>query len=199
MDGTDSPVMGKFDLAKAILETGSFYWKATTQFTLASGRVSEYYVNCKQLLAHPQYRRILAELIAQHLKGWDVQAVGGMEIGAIPIATAVSDYVYDRTGRELRTFVVRKKAKDHGMKHAVEGAFQAGDRVLVVDDVLTTGQATIDAITQARAAGLDVTQALVIVDRQEDNGRQRVEALGVPLTSLLTLQDLKDLKGKPDA
>jgi len=179
--------MGKFDLARALLETGSFHWKATPQFTLASGRASEYYVNCKQLLAHPQYRRIL------------VQAVGGMEIGAIPISTAVSDYVYDRTGRELRTFVVRKKAKDHGMKHAVEGAFQAGDRVLVVDDVLTTGQATIDAITQARAAGLDVQQALVIVDRQEDNGRQRVEALGVPLTSLLTLQDLKDLKGKPDA
>ena len=191
--------MGKMDLAKAVLETGSFHWKATPQFTLASGRASEYYVNCKQLLAHPRYRRILAELIAQHLKGWDVQAIGGMEIGAIPIATAVSDYVFDRTDRELRTFVVRKKAKDHGMKHAVEGAFQAGDRVLVVDDVLTTGQATIDAITQARAAGLDVQQALVIVDRQEDNGRQRVEALGVPLTSLLTLQDLKDLKGTPDA
>jgi orotate phosphoribosyltransferase len=190
--------MGKLDLAKAILETGSFHWKMTPQFTLASGRVSQYYVDCKQLLSHPKYRRILAELIAEHLKGWDVQAVGGMEIGAIPIATAVSDYMYDRTGRELRTFVVRKKPKDHGMKHAVEGAFQPGDRVLVVDDVLTTGQATIDAITQARAAVLDVRYALVLVDRQEDSGRQRVEALGVPLSSLLTLQDLKDLKGHPD-
>jgi len=190
--------MGKLDLAKAILTTGSFHWRATPQFTLASGRVSEYYVNCKQLLSHPKYRRLLAELIADHLKGWDVQAVGGMEIGAIPIATAVTDYVYDRTGRELRTFVVRKKAKDHGMKHAVEGAFQPGDRVAVMDDVLTTGQATIDAIEQARAAGLNVRHALVLVDRQEDNGRQRVEALGVPLTSLLTLQDLKDLKGHPD-
>ncbi len=190
--------MGKLDLAKAILETGSFHWKMTPQFTLASGRVSQYYVDCKQLLSHPKYRRILAELIAEHLKGWDVQAVGGMEIGAIPIATAVSDYMYDRTGRELRTFVVRKKPKDHGMKHALEGAFQPGDRVLVVDDVLTTGQATIDAITQARAAVLDVRYALVLVDRQEDSGRQRVEALGVPLSSLLTLQDLKDLKGHPD-
>ena len=74
---------------------------------------------------------------------------------------------------------------------------QSGDRVLILDDVLTTGQATIDAITQARAAGLDVRQALVIVDRQEEGGRQRVEALGIPLTSLLTLQDLKDLRGKP--
>jgi len=190
--------MGKLDLAKAILATGSFHWKTRSQFTLASGRVSEYYVNCKQLLSHPKYRRLLAELIADHLEGWDIQAVGGMEIGAIPIATAVSDYVYDRTGRELRTFAVRKKPKDHGMKHAVEGAFESGDRVLVVDDVLTTGQATIDAITHARAAGLDVCHALVLVDRQEDGGRARVEALGVPLTSLLTLQDLKNLKGQPD-
>jgi len=190
--------MGKLDLAKAILAAGSFHWKTRPQFTLASGRVSEYYVNCKQLLSHPKYRRLLAELIADHLKGWDIQAVGGMEIGAIPIATAVADYVYDRTGGELRTFVVRKKPKDNGMKHAVGGAFESGDRVLVVDDVLTTGQATIDAITHARAAGLDVRHALVLVDRQEDGGRARVEALGVPLTSLLTLQDLKNLKGQPD-
>jgi len=190
--------MGKLELAKAIIETGSFHWESAPRFTLASGRVSEYYVNCKQILSHPRYRRILAELIAEHLAGWDLQAIGGMEIGAIPIATAVSDYLYAQKGREVRTFVVRKKPKDHGMKHAVEGAFQSGDRVLVVDDVLTTGQATIDAINQARAAGLDVRQVLVIVDRQEDNGRQGVEALGIPLTSLLTLQDLKDLKGKPN-
>jgi len=85
------------------------------------------------------------------------------------------------------------------MKHAVEGSFQAGDRVVVVDDVLTTGQATIDAITQTRAAGLDVKHALVIVDRQEDQGRQRVEAMGVLLISLLTLQDLKELQGRPHA
>ncbi len=191
--------MSTSDLGKAILETGSFHWKAAPQFTLASGRVSEYYVNCKQLLSHPKYRRILAELIAGHLKSWDVQAVGGMEIGAIPMATAVSDYVYEHGGRELRTFVVRKKPKDHGMKHAVEGAFKSGDHVLILDDVLTTGQATLDAVLQARAAGLDVAHALVIVDRQEDGGRQRVEALGVPLTSLLTLTDLKALKGQPDA
>jgi orotate phosphoribosyltransferase len=187
--------MSKLDLAKAIVETGSFHWETTPRFTLASGRVSEYYVNCKQILSHPRYRRLVAELIAEHVSKWDMQAIGGMEIGAIPIATAVSDYLYERTGRELRTFVVRKKPKDHGMQHTVEGAIQPGDHVLIVDDVLTTGQATIDAITQARAAGLEMRHALVIVDRQEDNGRRRVEALGVSLTSLLTLEDLKALKG----
>jgi orotate phosphoribosyltransferase len=190
--------MAKSHLAKAIVDTDSFHWASTARYTLASGRVSEYYVNCKQILSHPRHRRLVAELISAHLASWEVQAIGGMEIGAIPIATAVSDYVYAHKGRELRTFVVRKKAKDHGMKHAVEGCFQTGDRVLIVDDVLTTGQATIDAINQARAAGLDVKHALVIVDRQEDSGRERVEALGVPVTSLLTLQDLKELKGKPE-
>lgn len=181
-----------------MIDVGAFYWESTPRFTLASGRASEYYVNCKQLLSHPRYRRIVAELIADHLTSWDVQAIGGMEIGAIPIATSVSDYLYAQKGRELRTFVVRKKAKDHGMKHTVEGSFQAGDGVLVVDDVLTTGQATIDGIQQARTAGLDVKHALVIVDRQEDDGRQRVENTGVHLVSLLTLQELKDLKGKPN-
>jgi orotate phosphoribosyltransferase len=190
--------MSKLELARAMIEMGAFYWETTARFTLASGRASEYYVNCKQVLSHPRYRRIVAELIADHLAPWDVQAIGGMEIGAIPIATSVSDYLYAQKGRELRTFVVRKKAKDHGMKHTVEGSFQAGDRVLIVDDVLTTGQATIDGIQQARAAGLDVKHALVIVDRQEDHGRQRVEDAGVHLVSLLTLQELKDLKGKPN-
>ncbi|HEY3197691.1 MAG TPA: orotate phosphoribosyltransferase [Nitrospirales bacterium] len=190
--------MGKSELAKAMLDSGAFHWEQTPRFTLASGRVSEYYVNCKQLLSHPRYRRIIAELIADQLAEWDLQAIGGMEIGAIPIATSVSDYVFMQKGRELRTFVVRKKAKDHGMKHTVEGSFLTGDRVIVVDDVLTTGQATIDAIQQARTAGLNVQHALVIVDRGEDHGRDRVEALGVPLTSLLTLQDLKDLQGKPN-
>jgi orotate phosphoribosyltransferase len=189
--------MGKSELARAMLQSGAFHWEPTPRFTLASGRVSEYYVNCKQLLSHPRYRRMIAELIADHVAAWDIHAIGGMEIGAIPIATSVSDYLFIQKGRELRTFVVRKKAKDHGLKHTVEGSFQAGDRVIVVDDVLTTGQATIDAIHQARTAGLDVRHALVIVDRGEDQGRERVEAAGVPLTSLLTLQDLKDLKGSP--
>jgi len=190
--------MSKHDLAQAILDTGSFHWALTPRFTLASGRVSEYYVNCKQILSYPRYRRIVAELIAERVTA-EVQALGGMEIGAIPMATTVSDYLYALSKREVRTFVVRKKPKDHGMKHAVEGAFQSGDRVLILDDVLTTGQATMDAIVQARAAGLDVQQALVIVDRQEDGGRERIEATGIPLVSLLTLQDLKDLRGAPTA
>src|SRR5207245_9988163 len=101
-------------------------------------------------------------------------------------------------GVEVRTLVVGKKCKGHGLKHEVEGTFESADSVLVVAELPTTGQATIDAITHARAAGLDVRHALVLVDRQEDGGRARVEALGVPLTSLLTLQDLKNLKGQPD-
>src|SRR5437773_1151121 len=89
--------MGKLDLAKAILATGSFHWKATPQFTLAAGRISDYYVNCKQLLSHPKYRRLLAELIADHLKGWDVEAVGGVETGTQTTATSESRHSASRS------------------------------------------------------------------------------------------------------
>ena len=158
------------------------------------------------LLDASAFRRTV-ELMAGPFRGAEVTRVVSIEsrgflLGA-PIALAL----------DAGLVPIRKPGKLPSERGRVEYALEYGtdalemhsdavgarDRVLVVDDVLTTGQATIDAITQARAAGLDVRHALVLVDRQEDGGRQRVEALGVSLTSLLTLQDLKDLKGKPDA
>jgi len=116
----------------------------------------------------------------------------GLEIGAISIATTVSDYCYEATPRrDWRTFVVRKQAKDHGLGKLIEGAVRSGDHALIVDDVLTSGGALLKAIAAAREAGLVVSQALVIVDRKEQDGRARVEQEGVSLISLLTIEDLR--------
>jgi len=93
--------------------------------------------------------------------------------------------------RDWRTFVVRKQAKDHGLGKLIEGAVRSGDRALIVDDVLTSGGALLKAIAAARQAGLVVSQALVIVDRKEQDGRARVEQEGVSLISLLTIDDLR--------
>ncbi|HAN92929.1 MAG TPA: orotate phosphoribosyltransferase, partial [Nitrospira sp.] len=92
--------------------------------------------------------------------------------------------------REWRTFFVRKQPKDHGLGRLVEGVVQAGDRALIVDDVLTSGGSVLKAIAAAREAGLKVTDAVVIVDRKEQDGRARVEATGVKVVSLLTIDDL---------
>jgi orotate phosphoribosyltransferase len=133
----------------------------------------------------------VGQLAHDALAGVTIDCLGGLEIGAISIATTISDYGYGATPRrEWRTFVVRKIAKDHGLGKLIEGAVRAGDRALIVDDVLTSGGSLLKAIAAARQAGLVVNQELVIVDRKEQDGRARVEQEGVSLISLLTIDDL---------
>lgn len=183
--------MLKEDLARAFLATQSFKWTPDGGFKLASGAVSPYYVDCRILMAHPAPRHLVARLAFEHLKALEFDSIGGLEIGAIAIATAISDYAYHATPRrEWRTFVVRKQAKDHGLGKLLEGAVKPGDRTVVVDDVLTSGGSIITAVTAARDAGQGVSHALVIVDRQEQDGRARIEAQGIALLSLLTIHDL---------
>ena len=136
-------------------------------------------------------RRLVGHLAHDALAGVTIDCLGGLEIGAISIATTISDYGYGTTPRrEWRTFVVRKQAKDHGLGKLIEGGVRSGDRALIVDDVLTSGGSLLKAVAAARGAGLTVTHALVIVDRKEQDGRRTVEAEGLVLVSLLTIDDL---------
>ena len=184
-------VSASHQLARAFHDTGSFRWDQQKGFTLASGQVSPFYVDCRALMAHPYARRLVGQLAHSALMGVEIDCLGGLEIGAISIATTISDFAYAaETKRQWRTFVVRKQAKDHGLGKLIEGAIRSGDRALIVDDVLTSGGSLLKAVGSAREAGLVVTHALVIVDRKEQNGRMKVEQDGVKLISLLTIDDL---------
>lgn len=181
----------KEDLAKSFHDTHSFKWDKEKGFTLASGQVSPFYVDCRALMAHPSARRLVGQLAHEALAGVTIDCLGGLEIGAIAIATTISDFAYAASPRrDWRTFVVRKQAKDHGLGKLIEGASRPGDRALIVDDVLTSGGSLLKAIAAARQAGLTVTHALVIVDRKEQEGRAKVEEEGIALMSLLTIEDL---------
>lgn len=183
--------MLKHQLAQAFLDTASFQWDPHQGFRLASGAMSPFYVDCRVLLAHPRARHLVAQLAFDSLSRLDLDCLGGMELGAIPLATAISAYALTASPpREWRTFVVRKQAKDHGLGKLIEGAAKSGDRAVVVDDVLTSGGSLIRAVQAARQAGLEVEHALVVVDREEQDGRARVEAEGVKVLSLLSVQDL---------
>jgi orotate phosphoribosyltransferase len=185
------------DLARAFHDTQSFKWDSIKGFTLASGQTSPFYVDCRSLMAYPGSRRLVGHLAHDALAGVTIDCLGGLEIGAIAIATTISDYCYGTTPRrDWRTFVVRKQAKDHGLGKLIEGAVCSGDRALIVDDVLTSGGSLLKAIVAARQAGLVVSQALVIVDRKERDGRARVEQEGVSLISLLTIDDLTRQQGR---
>ena len=170
----------------------AFQWDPGKGFVLASGETSPYYVDCRALLGHPDARWLVAQLAYAAIRDLSLDAVGGLEIGAIPLATAISDYAFaTQPSKTYRTFVVRKQAKGHGLGKRIEGAVKPNDRVLVVDDVLTSGGSLLQALQAAREAQLHVSHALVIVDRQEQEGKQKIEAQGVSLISLLTLDDLK--------
>ncbi len=184
------------ELIAAFHHTQSFKWDPKGGFKLASGLLSPFYVDCRTLMAFPHARHLVAQLAYEVTKDLDVDCLGGLELGAISIATTISDHAYRaKPQRDWRTFVVRKQAKAHGLGKLLEGVVMAGDRALIVDDVLTSGGSVVKAITAAREAGLDVKDALVIVDRKEQDGRARVEQTGVRVMSLLTIDDL--MKGRP--
>lgn len=162
------------------------------RFTLASGRESDLYLNLKPTMMDPRGARLCAEaLLARVPAGADY--VGGLEMGAVPVIAAMAA-LSDARGRPVRTFFVRKTAKDHGTREVVEGLADgeslAGKRVLVIDDVATTGGSALKAIEAARAAGAVVTHALVIVDRGEGGG-ETLAAAGVDLDSVFTGDDFR--------
>ncbi|MCC2641637.1 MAG: pyrE [Nitrospira sp.] len=184
------------ELIDVFHHTQSFKWDPKGGFKLASGLLSPFYVDCRALMSFPHARHLVAQLAWEAIKDYQVDGIGGLEIGAISIATTISDHAYRANPkRDWRTFVVRKQAKDHGLKKLVEGAVIAGDRALIVDDVLTSGGSVVKAILAAREMGLNVQDALVIVDRKEQEGRARVEKTGVRVVSLLTIDGL--MKGQP--
>lgn len=179
-----------------LLLASSFLHSETPRFPLASGKLSRYYIDCRKVLSHARARELAGDLILEKLGGGlRVDAVGGLLVGAYPVAIAVSDAAA-RAGKAIAAFAVRKEPKGHGLKNFLEGDVEKGQRVLVVDDVVTSGQSTVQAIERCRAQGLEVVRAVALVDRQEENGRENVEKTGVGFEAVLTLADLLSAQGK---
>ena len=137
------------------------------KFILASGRESDFYLDLKPTMFDPEGANVVAELVLERLKDVKVDYVGGMEVGAIPIVTAVS-VLSVNAARPIPGFFVRKKSKDHGTRKLVDGVSDlSGKDVVIIDDVTTTGASAMDAVAAAREAGANVVLILSIVDRGE--------------------------------
>ncbi len=179
-------------LLKAFHDLEAFKWNAQEGFRLASGKTSPYYVDCRIVLAHPYSRHLVAQLAFDLLKTQDFHLIGGLEIGAIPLATSISDFAFSSDDqRNWRTYVVRKQAKDHGLGKLIEGTFKPTEKAVVVDDVLTTGGSLLKATEAARNQGLEVSHTFVIVDRSNNERQDFLTQQGLSLLSLITLDDLK--------
>src|SRR3954451_5408613 len=152
------------DPRRRLLELFKARAVAFGDFTLASGKKSRYYINSKKVLFHGEAIALLGELLYDATRDLDIHAVGGLEVGAIPMATAAV-LRFQQAGRTLEGFFVRKQAKVHGSQERVEGRVNAGDRVVIVDDVLTTGESVVQAIEAVEAVGAKVLRVVCIVDR----------------------------------
>ena len=158
-------------------------------FKLASGTLSHHYVDCKRALSYPETRMLLGPLMLAAAGDVEFDAVGGLELGAYPIGVALSDAA-SRQGRKIRSFIIRKTPKEHGMQKLVEGSVFPSDRVLIVDAVITRGDSIIKAIQSSRAEGFHAVGVVAIVDREEVNGRANIEAEGVWVKAIMTLDEL---------
>ena len=190
-DGYTEKRSSKAEQLLEFLVKTSYHESPTAIYHLSSGKWSQYYIDCKMALSYSEARKLTAELILEKLTDGSIDAVGGLALGAYPIAIAVSDLLSHQWKKDIRAFIVRKDPKTHGLQKYLEGDVHPGERVLIVDDVITTGGSTLTAIEKSRDADLTIIQAIAIIDREEDKGRQRIEKAGVAFDAIFTLSDLR--------
>lgn len=175
----------------AIVRERSFSSGGETK--LASGRSSTFYFNMKPTMLDPEGGHLIATLILERLRSVEADMVGGLEMGAVPLAVATA-VLSKEAGRPMRAFFVRKQAKEHGARKLVEGLGPgetlAGKRVAILEDVTTTGGSSMKAVEAVRAEGGEVALVLTVVDRLE-GAAETFRAARIPFDAILTAGDFR--------
>jgi orotate phosphoribosyltransferase len=170
----------------------------TGEFTLASGKKSNFYMDARLTTMSPDGLKLIGALGLSAIidARWAVDAVGGLTLGADPISYAIS-YASASTPHPLRAFTVRKQAKEHGTAKLIEGPVYNGDRVAIIEDVVTTGDSALRAIAAARNANIIVVGVLALIDREE-GGRNAIERIGIPVVSLVRATEILSARNAQD-
>lgn len=161
------------------------------EITLSSGLKSNFYIDMKQTMLHAQGNYLICHMMLKKLEGIDISGVGGMSIGADPLSTGVSMLSLSQK-KPLHAIYIRKEPKKHGTNEWVEGLnnFSKGEKVFILEDVVTTGGSSLKAIERAELAGFKVLGVLTCVDRQE-GGREKIEEKGYKFISLVTKNEIE--------
>jgi orotate phosphoribosyltransferase len=183
--GVDLDPVAKAELAGLVRELAVVRGRVV----LASGAEADYYVDLRRATLHHAAAPLIGRQLRQLTADWDYAAVGGLTLGADPVACALL-HVASASGVALDAFVVRKGAKGHGLQRQIEGPDVAGRRVLAVEDTSTTGGSVLTAVAALREAGAEVVGVATVVDRAT-GARQAIEAAGLPYRYLLDLADLE--------
>ncbi len=179
--------MMRQELIRMICEK-SFKYSDKPVFKLASGGLSSFYVNCKPTTLSPRGMFLVGHLVFEAVKDVNPDGVGGLTFGADPIAVAAA-FASELNHQPIKAFSIRKTLKDHGIVNWVEGDMAKGERVAIIEDVVTTGGSTIQAIERARAMGLDVVKVVTLIDRQE-GGMENIRKLVPDVAAIITREAL---------
>ena len=185
--------MNKEGLREDVLGILKQYAYRKGEFNLSSGRTSEHYINCKPVIMHGLYMHFVSELLLEHVEEGSV-AVGGLTLGADPLVCSVAQTSWTKKKKGLNALIVRKETKGHGTQAWIEGPLpEKGDKITVLEDVITTGGSAIKAVERLRDAGYVVNRIVSIVDRQEyGEADAAMKEAELELVSVFKLEDIVD-------
>ncbi len=185
-------------LFELLLERSFLY--SEQGFVLASGRKSPYYLDCKKTTLYAQALPLIGHLLWEESKKFDPDAVGGLTLGADPLVAAVC-YAAGLEGYGIEGFIVRKEPKKHGTNQWIEGKIEKGMRAVILEDVVTTGKSSLQAVSWAQKAGLKVVAVIALVDRQE-GGKEAILQQGLAFQALYNVEAFlkaQGIKSSPSA
>lgn len=171
-----------------LLAAKSFKYSDKPIFSLVSGKKSHFYIDCKMTTLFSHGLVLVGNIVFDLIASLDVKGIGGLTLGADAIANSAA-MIAGQKGVDFFSFVIRKEPKKHGTMKWVEGGISSGDKVVIIDDVLTTGGSVIKAIDRAQESGLDIVKVMVLVDREE-GGRENIAAKGYEVDSIFKKTDL---------
>ncbi len=184
-----SNMNNKLTLIKILAEK-SLKVSKEPEFLLASGQKSNFYVDCKMTTLFSRGLPLIGEIFFERITSLNIKGIGGLTLGADPIATATA-MVAGQRGIDHVSFVIRKESKKHGLMKWIEGGMAPGDRVVIIDDVITTGGSTIKAIDKSEEGGLEIVKVIVLVDREE-GGRENIQKRGYEVEAIFTKSELME-------
>ena len=171
-----------------LLTERSFQYSTEPLFSLASGQKSKFYIDCKMTTLFSKGLVLVGNVVYERIANLDIQCIGGLTLGADPIAQATA-LIAGQNGYDLVSFVIRKEPKEHGLMKWVEGDIRSGNRAVIIEDVITTGGSTLQAIEKAEESGLHIVKVIVLVDREE-GGRENICNRGYEVESVFTKSEL---------
>ena len=173
-----------------LIYKNSFKYSEEPDFLLASGQKSNYYFNCKATSLDSEGLFLIGNVFFERIKGHQIDAIGGLTMGADPIAIATS-LISHNEEQPTKAFCIRKEPKTHGLKLWIEGNVNENDNVIIIEDVITTGGSAIKAIQRAQESGLNVVSAIALIDREE-GGKEAIEQMGISIESIFTKTDIME-------